>query len=73
MKITVKNQYALLKLADWKKSYIADQLGITNTEVGQLLDGETIEIKKVNASNVCAAIAVLLREVKAAKPKGTEQ
>ena len=75
MKIKAKDDYALQKLRDWKKYYVADRLGVTTTEVGQLMDGKTIEVKKANVTMCPSAITVLLREVetKAAKPKGTEE
>ena len=72
MKIKAIDEYARHALADWKKSYIADRLEITTSAVGQLVDGKAVEVKKAAVATCPKAITVLLREIKEAKPKGTE-
>lgn len=73
MKIKVKDERAQKKLADWKRWYIANQLGISNTEASQLVDGKTIEVKPSKVTSCSSSITVHLREIKSTKPKGSDE
>jgi len=73
MKIKAKDEYAQQKLRDWKVWYIADQLGVGNSDASQLVDGKTIEVKPSKITDCSRAIAVHLIEVKASKPKGSKK